>query len=244
MPLTLERAKQAARDPGRQFTSFLFSGLLGLAVEAAVQEHWQKQVEVRFLKAGDVPPGAVAKGSVYFVPNPALTQFSLRLDGLTTELGERLTSPQLTNCLLPPRPVAPGPAAAQAAPTPAATTEVRRVALNARAAAGPVMVSVSGVEFSRDATVLTMTIQNSGDVEAELFNAVGNATLTDNTGKSYAARFLRSEVPDRVAPRGQIEGRLAFEPLPLPPAVNAALLTMSEIRVGNEIYEVKVQLRF
>ncbi len=245
MPLTLEQAKQAARDSGRQVFSLLFWGFFGFAEEAAIQEHWQKQIVMRFFKAGDLLPGVVVKGSVYFIPNPRLTQFSLRLDGLTTEVGERLVSPQLTNCLLPPRPVAPAPAAApQASPSPAYVPEVRTVALNARAVVGPVIVSVSSVEFSRDATMLAMIVENTGEVEADLFSAVGNATLTDNAGKSYAVRFLRSELADRVAPRGQIGGRLAFEPLPFPPAVNSAILTMPEIRVGSDVYEAKVQLRF
>lgn len=166
-----------------------------------------------------------------------MTRFTLTLDGFAAESGERLATVRLTNCQVPSRGAATAPT-----PTPSPTPNVKAVALSARAATGPLTVSISNAEFTSDVTVLTISIENAADVEVSLFSAIGGATLTDNTGKAYAVRMLRSDLPDRVPARGRIQGRLAFEPLP--PTVTSAILTVPEIRIGDDVYEIKADLRF
>ncbi len=243
-PLTLEQAKRAVRDPGQQIFGFLAFGIFGVAQATQVQDHWAREVEARFFRPGELPPGGVVKGSVHFIPNPRLTLFALRLEGLTAESGERLATVHVPNCLLPPRLAAPAASTPTSAPAPSPTPAARVIVLTARASIGPVVVSVSNVEFARDATALTVMIENTGATEADIFSAVGDATLMDNTGKSYAVRMLRTDLADQVGPHAQIRGRLAFEPLPLPPAVTSATLTLPGIRVGDEVYEIKIPLRF
>lgn len=236
-PLTLEQTLQAVRNPSQQFFGFLLFGVVGLIANVETQRRWAQEVEGRILRVGEIAPGAIMKGSVYYKVIPRLTQFALALDGMTAGEGQALAAVSLANCQMPARPGTPAPE-----PTPAPS--VVAFALNARAAAGPVAVSVSRAELTKDATSVTVVIENAGDVEAELYTAIADATLTDNKGKSYAVRLLRTDLAEVVAPRGQIRGKLAFEPLPPPPAVASAVLKIPEIRVGEAVYEVKVELRF
>ncbi len=234
-PLTLEQAVRAVRNPGQLGMGFLLFGVVGVIANAVTQDRWAKEVEARYLKAGELAPGSIVKGSVYF-KFIRMTRFDLRLEGLDAETAAPLPPVQLTGCQMPARAVQPDPAAS---PTP----QVRMIALTARATSGPVALAVSNVEFTREATVLTVTVENAAEAEANLYNALGETTLTDNTGKIYQMRMLRSDLVDRVPPRGQVRGRLVFEPLPFPPAVTSAVLTMREIRIGDDVYEIKVELR-
>jgi len=237
-PLTLEQAVKAVRNPAQQFWGFVLFGVVGLAVNAHTQERWAKEVEARYLKAAQLAPGEIAKGSMYFKPI-RMTRFDLRLEGFSTETAAPLTPVQLTGCQMPARPGQPA-TDPTASPTPPAT---RMLTLAARATSGPVALAVSNVEFTREATVLTVTVENAAEAEANLYNALGETTLTDNTGKIYEMRMLRSDLVDRVPPRGQVRGRLVFEPLPFPPTITSAVLTMRAIQVGDDAYEIKVELR-
>ncbi len=116
--------------------------------------------------------------------------------------------------------------------------------MSRRAVAGPLAVSFSAAEFDPEFTALVVAIENGADAEANLFNAIADAQLVDNTGKSYAIRVLRSTVPERIGSRATAQGRLAFEPLPVPPAVAAATLILPGVRVGEATCELKVEVRF
>lgn len=234
-PLTQEQAVQTVRNPAQTVSGFLLFGIVGLLSNLETQKRWAEEVQARILKGGELPPGSPVKGSVYFKANARMALFTLTLNGLTAESGDSLEAVQLTNCQVPGR----RPEVAVSEPP-----SVKVVALTARAATGPVSLSVSNVEFTKDITFLTVTVDNTGEAEVNLYNAIADATLTDNAGKSYAARMLRTDLAERVAPRGRIHGKLAFHPLPFPPAVTSAVLTVPQIGVGDEVYEIKVHLRF
>jgi len=68
------------------------------------------------------------------------------------------------------------------------------------------------------------------------------ATLTDSAGRVFPVRLLR--FPDRLAPSGQARVRLVFEPVPAPPATSTAVLTIPDLWIGDQAYEIKVELRF
>lgn len=127
-------------------------------------------------------------------------------------------------------------------PTP--TPGPRTIGLSARSTAGPIAVAVTTVEFAALLTTLGVSVENTAEVEVNLFNAIAEARLLDGAGKTYAVRVVRSDLPDRVPPRGSVRGRLAFEPLPLPPAVSRATLTLPGIRVGEALHDVTLELRF
>jgi hypothetical protein len=56
--------------------------------------------------------------------------------------------------------------------------------------------------------------------------------------------MLRSTLPDRVGARDQVRGQLVLEPLPLEPAATSLVLTMPGARVGDAVYDLRVDLLF
>ncbi len=215
-----------------------WSGSVGVGVSAYPLDLSARTIDARILKAGELAPGATLKGSVFFRPATWPARFSILLDGLAGESGAGLPSVELRNCQMPFRPSE--PPVVLSPPPPGART----IAVSARADAGPIVVSVSSVEFNRLATTLTVTVENSAEMEADLFTAIGETRLVDNTGKAYLVRMLRSDLPDRVGPRSQSRGRLVFEPLPVPPEVSSAQLTIPGVRVAAETYDIRIDLRF
>jgi hypothetical protein len=212
---------------------------IGVAVGGAVPLNLSaRAIEARILRPGELAAGASLKGSVYFRPASWPSQFTLLLDGLAVSPGAGLPPVELRNCQMPFRPSE--PPVVLTPPPPGART----IALSARADAGPIVVSVSGVEFTRQATTLTMVVENSAEVDADLFVAIGEARLTDDAGKTYAVRMLRSSLSDRVAPRDQSRGTLVFEPLPIPSTPTSAVLTMTGVRVAGAQYDIRLDLRF
>jgi hypothetical protein len=197
-----------------------------------------RTIEARILRGGELAPGASVKGSIYFKPASWPARFTLVLDGLTLSSGQGYQPVELRNCQMSFRPSEPPVAAVP--PPPGARTLV----LNARAEAGPVVVNVSRAEFTRQATTLTVVVENSAGEDADLFVAIGQARLVDSAGSAYAVRMLRSDLPDRVGARSQGQGRLVFEPLPIPPAVTSAVLTIPGVRVAAETYDLRLDLRF
>jgi hypothetical protein len=214
------------------------SGSFGVAIGVGPLDLHAKVIESRVLRAGDLLPGASVRGSVYFRPPSWPAQFSLVLDGLASESGAGLPSVALRDCWMPFRPSEPPIGFGSLPPG------LRTVPVNARAEAGPMALSVSSVEFTRDATTLAITVQNNGPAAADLFMAIADARLVDDTGKTYAVRIVRSDFPERVTERGEARGRLVFEPLPHPPAVTSARLTLPGIRAGGALYDLRVDLRF
>lgn len=233
-PLTLEQAKEVLQNPAQVLAGLLLFGLVGLFANVESQKRWTAYAETTLFRAADLPPGASARGSLFFRPTLSMTQLTLALEGLTSEAGEPLP-PLVTNCRVPSQ---------TAQPTPVATAEARTYVMTARATAGPITLRVQNAEFAREATTLTVSVENAGDVEANLFNAIADARLADSGGKTYTIRTLRSDLSDRIPPLSGAKGRLVFEPLPLPPTVKAATLTVPEIRVGEAVYTIIAELRF
>ena len=233
-PLSAEQARQLIRNPALDLWGWFWFGTSGseVGIGVGVTTQASQEVDLRILRAVDLAPGATLRGSVYFrSPHPQVNLFILSLDGLTGGTDTPLAPVRLT-CDVP-----------RAAATSGSVGAAKLVPLNARAAAGPVAVSVSGVSFAKDFTTLMVSVENSATVEAGLFAALLDARLTDG-GRTYAVRLLRSDVPDRVPARGTVRGRLVFEPLPFPPALRSARLTLPEIRVGDAVYEIALDLRF
>jgi hypothetical protein len=215
-----------------------WSGSVGVGVSAYPLDLSARTIDARILKAGELAPGAAIKGSVFFRPASWPARFSIFLDGLAGESGVGLPSVELRNCQMPFRPSE--PPVVLNPPPPGART----FAVSARADSGPIVVTVSSVEFNRLATTLTVTVENSAEVDADLFTAIGETRLVDNTGKVYLVRMLRSDLPDRVGPRSQGRGRLVFEPLPIPPITSSATLTIPGVRVAPASYDISIDLRF
>src|SRR3989304_6098686 len=101
--------------------------------------------------------------------------------------------------------------------------------MTARATSGPLTMSVERAELGKDETAFAVTIENTGDSEANLFNAIADATLTDNAGKTYFVRTLRTNLVDRIGAGGNVKGRLVFEPLP--PSTRRAPLPLAALEI-------------
>ncbi len=215
-----------------------WSGSVGVGVSAYPLDLSARRIDARILKAGELAPGVTLRGSVFFRPASWPAHFNILLDGLAGESGAGLPPVELRNCQMPFRPSE--PPVALNPPPPGART----FAVSVRADAGPIVVSVSSVEFNRLATTLTVTVENSAEANADLFTAIGETRLVDNTGKVYLVRMLRSDLPDRVGPRSQGRGRLVFEPLPIPPITISATLTIPGVRVAPASYDISIDLRF
>jgi len=232
---------EALRNPSPVnvgFFGFFSIGSVGVAVGAYPLDLAARTVDGRILKSGELAPGASMSGSVFFAPAAWPAQFTLSLDGLTTPSGTGLPAVVLQQCRMPFRPTEP-PVAFNSIPAGA-----RSIAVSVRGEAGPIAVNVSSVEFTRLATTFTIEVENAADADADLFVAIGDARVTDAAGKRYAVRMLPSDLPDKVAARGRGRGRLVFEPLPIPPAVNTATLVIPGVRVGATAYDISLDLRF
>src|SRR3989304_1842403 len=232
-PLSAAQARQLIRNPALDLGGWFWFGTSGseVGIGVGVTTQASQEVDLRILRAVDLTPGATLRGSVYFrSPHPQVNLFILSLDGLTGGTDTPLAPVRLT-CDVP-----------RAAATSGAVGAAKLVPLNARAAAGPGGVGVSGVSFAKDFTTLMVSVENSATVEAGLFAALLDARLTDDAGKTYAVRLLRSDVPDRAPAGGPVRGRLVFDPLPFPPALRSARLTLPEIRVGDAVYEIALAL--
>jgi hypothetical protein len=230
-------ALRTATSPSVGVYGIFHSGSFGVAVGLGPFALQNAAIESRLLKAGDLAPGASVSGSVYFRPAAWPGQFSVRLEGVTAESGAALPPVELRNCQMPFRPAE--------APIGFATTPgLQTIEVSARAEAGPIRVSVSGIQFIKDATTLVVTVDNAAATPAELFMAIADARLVDETGKAYPARVMRSDLPNRVEARSQARGLLVFEPLPHPPAVTSARLILPGIEAGGVLYSIEVDLRF
>ncbi len=230
-PLTLDGARAVVQNPTQVLAGLFLFGLLGLFANIESQKRWTAHVETNIFKPADLAPEGTVKGSLFFQPNLSMTQGTLTVDGVKTEAGEALPALS-TICAVP-------TLAGQVA---AVAPAVRSYVMTARATSGPITLSVQRVGFASAETVLSVAIENAGEAEANLFAAVADAKLTDETGKSYVVRTLRSTVPERVGPRARVEGRLAFEPLPA--TVRRATLALPEIRIGDAVHDLKSELRF
>ncbi len=231
-PLTLDEAKAIVNDPAQLFAGFVLFGLVGLWANQESQRRWTAYAEANIFNGADLLPDASVKGSLFFRSLLNLTEVTLSVEGLTAETGQPF--PTLTT-------ICPVPTVGGRVATPAAAA-VRVYTMTARVTSGPLTLSVERAELGKDATAFAVTIENAGAAEANLFNAIADATLTDNAGKQYFVRTLRTELADRIGAGGNVKGRLVFEPLP--PSTRRATLVMPGVRVGDDGYEIRVDLRF
>jgi hypothetical protein len=232
--LTVEQAREVIRNPAFAASQVLSFGLFGLLNVAAFQDRWIRYVDATIIKRQDVAAGGTLRGSLFFRHHLSISLFKLAVEALAGDPLQPLPAVRLEGCRLLDRPV---PAAT---PTP----RMKVFATRARAVAGPLAVNVSAAEFDPEFTALVVAIENGADADADLVIAIGGAELVANTGKSYVIRILRSTVPERIAPRSTAQGRLVFEPLPVPPAVAAATLVLPGVRVGEATHDLKVEVRF
>lgn len=228
-PLSADQAKRAVRDVGGHLIGLLL-GPLGLVGTIAANVNFNRQIDARILRAGDLAPGATLSRSLFFsLPDTKIRRGAV-LIGLNRSSGDSVP-PLRLNCTIP------AGTSQAASPAPA----IKTVSLAARAAAGPVSVDVTSVELSADATALEVTIQNSADVDAEVFAALANSTLTDGAGVSYPLSWVRSEFSTSVPARGSIRARLVY------PAVSQQVavltLTLPGVRLGEADYDLVVPLR-
>ncbi len=240
-PASPEQVIDALQNPapvGLGIFGFFSIGSVGVAIGAWSLDLWTRTIDARILRAGDLAPGATVRGSVYFRPASWPAQFTLALDGLALESGTGLPRVELQRCQMPFRPSEP---LAVLSPLP---TAMRTISLSARADAGPLSVGISNIEFTRFATTLAIVVENAAEADADMFTAIGEARLVDNMGNSYAVRILPSDLPHRVVARSLSRGRLVFEPLPIPPAVSSAVLTIPGVRIADAAYDLKIDLRF
>src|SRR3989449_1194939 len=99
---------------------------------------------------------------------------------------------------------------------------------------------VSDVMLQDCCAWVEVTIENTHDVEANLFEAIANATLTNDAGTIYQARFTHTRIPDRIAPRITVAGRFSFDAVPS--TSRKILLTMPNIRVLEQTVTLRVDI--
>jgi hypothetical protein len=115
-----------------------------------------------------------------------------------------------------------------------------RYAPNASAADGGLTLWASDVALERDGTTVHLTVENGTDGELSLFTAAALATLTDEHGKTYGVRALRTFYPDHVSPQDSAEGDLVFEPVP--PGTSKLLLAFPNVSVADRVLTVTLEI--
>jgi hypothetical protein len=118
------------------------------------------------------------------------------------------------------------------------TMIAKRYAPNAAVTEGGLTLWASEVALDRDVTTVRLAVENSTDSDLNLFNAAVLATLTDEQGKTYRARALRTSFPDHVPQQSSVEGYLVFEPVPL--GTGKLVLTFPGITVGDRVLALKL----
>ena len=78
-------------------------------------------------------------------------------------------------------------------------------------------MSVERAELGKDETAFAVTVENTGAAEANLFNAIADATLTDDAGKRYFVRTLRTTLVDRIGREPTSRVGSCSSPCRLPP---------------------------
>ncbi len=111
---------------------------------------------------------------------------------------------------------------------------------NARAAEAGIGIWVRQVAVEKDVTRLDFTVENGQVAEASLFEAMAAATLTDEQGKTFFTRMLRTTVPDRLAGRSSVTAIMAFEPIPV--GSTRLVLTIPGIRVVDQSVTISLPI--
>jgi hypothetical protein len=115
-----------------------------------------------------------------------------------------------------------------------------RYAPNASVADGGLTLWASDVALERDGTTVHLTVENGTDSELSLFTATALATLTDEHGKTYGVRALRTFYPDHVSPQDSVEGDLVFEPVP--PGTSKLLLAFPNVAVADRVLTLTLEI--
>lgn len=122
---------------------------------------------------------------------------------------------------------------------PTKLTAPRYVVMREAAAKG-VKLQVASLTIEKEMTLLDVTFDNTTDQPVDLRNSISAATLTDDTGKSYASRTLRSTLPEVAPAKQAVTGVLAF--FPVPPLSRRLVLTFPELMLGKEIITLSIEI--
>ncbi len=233
-PWTADQVKRAHQDLG----SYILAGAIFpplLAITGASQLRFNRYVDGRALRAGELAAGGTLRGSIFFPLLPeSQSRGMIELSGFTPTSGTLW--PIRMYCALPRGTLAQAVVGGFAPLT---------VSLSARASTGPAEVTVESVEFASAYTALEVRIANKADIQAEIFGAMVNASMRDGAGSTYAGQPTRSEFGDLIPAKRTVFARLVFAPLPLPPKTAKAALTIPGIWFGPEdAVDVTVELRF
>lgn len=120
------------------------------------------------------------------------------------------------------------------------TDTATRYAPNASVAGAGLALWASEVALDRDGTVIHLTVENRTDADLNLFTATALATLTDEHGKTYGIRALRTFYPDHVSPQDSVEGDLVFEPVPS--GTRKLLLALSSLPVEDRVVSLALEV--
>ncbi len=116
----------------------------------------------------------------------------------------------------------------------------RRYHIDAVASDKGLILRVSDVMLEDWGTSVEVTLQNTRDAEANLFEAIANATLINDSGTIYQTRFTHTRIPDPVAPRITVAGRFSFDAVPS--TSRKILFTMPNIRVLEQAVTLRVDI--
>jgi len=233
-PLTAAQAKSMISNPSQAFWAAFGLGYTGYLLTKEHQDALMKHVHDFIWTATDIPPGGAEQGSLFFkLPNPKTGQFLLTMDGLSAESGP-----------LPALHVICALVKDESAKGPPAPPTVRTYAAPLHATSGPLVITLTKVEFARDATSADVTVENTSDVGANLFFAKPATVLRDPYGKSYALQDLKTTLDDLVPAHASVRGTLVFAPLPRPPLIAAATLSMPNVQLGTDVLELKMEIGF
>ena len=122
-----------------------------------------------------------------------------------------------------------------------AGTPTRRYALDSAVSAHEVTLHMREAIASKDGTVLLLSIENTGDADAQVLTALSLATLTTEDGRTHNVRLLRSAFPD-VIPAGMSgSATLVFEPIP--DDTGGLQFSLSGVRVAGDQFDLTVGLQ-
>jgi hypothetical protein len=233
-PWTADEVKRAHRDLGAYIVAgALFPPLLALT--GISQLNFNRYVDGRALRVGEVAPGQTLRGSIFFpMPPEAQARAALDLTGFVPVSGT--LRPVKLYCALP---------RGASAHVVSGVFAPLTVSLRVSASSGAAEVAVDAVEFSPEYTAVELRISNTGETPVEIFGAMVNASVRDGAGTTYAGRPARSDFGDRVPAKQTSAARLVFAPLPLPPTTAVATLTIPRVWFGPEdAVDLTVVLRF
>jgi len=117
---------------------------------------------------------------------------------------------------------------------------VRRYGPNASVTQGGVTVRITEVVLRDEAAVLSLVIENTNDVAAEVLNALSLASLAGEDGSPSRTRLLRSRIPERVAAHSAAPATLVFDPLPI--ETRRLVLLLPDLGVGDRVFPLVIEM--